>query len=143
MLGTTELVVRYGRPTARGRRLFGGVVRWGQIWNPGADSATTLSVSAPVRIEGELLPAGSYSIWVVPDSAGPWTVIFSRASAVFHTPYPGDEHDALRLRVQPTAVEHMENLSFYFPLARAREGVLRLHWGTTALALRVEARQEP
>lgn len=130
--------MRYGRPNARGRTLFGRLVPWGRPWNPGADSATTVALSRAVRVEGELLQAGSYSLWVVPDSAGPWTVIFSRAALVFHTPYPGTEHDALRVRSSPQTAPHMESLAILFPVARATDGVLELHWGTTLVSLRLE-----
>ncbi len=134
----TWLTVRYSRPVARGRTLFGGVVRWGRTWNPGADTATSLSVTTPIRIEGRPLPAGGYSIWMVPDSTGPWTVILSRAHPVLHTPYPGEAHDQLRLRVSPVSGAHMEALAWYFPLVNGPEATLALHWGTTIVPLRVE-----
>lgn len=137
-LGTTTITVRYGRPNARGRTLFGRLVPWGRPWNPGADSATTVMLDRAVRVEGEVLPAGTYSLWVIPDSAGPWTVIFSRAALVYHTPYPGTEHDALRVRSTPRVASHMESLAILFPDVRATDGVLALHWGTTVVDLRLE-----
>ena len=45
MLGPTEMEIRYSRPVARGRELFGGIVKYGVTWAPGADSATTISFS--------------------------------------------------------------------------------------------------
>src|ERR687893_389961 len=63
MIGTTRVDVAYSRPVARGRALFGALVPWGRVWNPGADSATAISVSAPVLVNGARLAAGSYSIW--------------------------------------------------------------------------------
>src|SRR5574341_95558 len=77
-VGYTNIAISYNRPVARGRTLFGGVVRWGRVWNPGADSATTIAFSRDVAVEGRALPAGRYSLWVIPDSSAPWTVIFSR-----------------------------------------------------------------
>ncbi len=137
-VGHTELTIRYSRPVARGRLLFGGVVRWGRIWCPGADSATTLALSTPIRLEGRNLPAGTYSVWALPDSAGPWTIILSRAHAVFHTPYPGEQHDQLRLQVTPVDGSHMETLAFYFPVVTQLTATLHLHWGTTVVPLRIE-----
>src|SRR5437762_3427029 len=67
-IANTILELHYRRPVARGRNpLFGNVVKWGETWTPGADSATTLSVSTPVQIEGQQLPQGAYSIWMIPD----------------------------------------------------------------------------
>ncbi len=134
----TWVTVRYSRPVARGRTLFGGVVRWGRAWNPGADTATSLTVTTAIRVEGHPLPAGAYSIWMVPDSAGPWTVILSRAQPVLHTPYPGEAHDQLRLRVGPAFGAHMEALAWYFPVVNGAETTLVMHWGTTVVPLRLE-----
>src|SRR5881628_1855945 len=89
-LGTTQVTIVYNRPSARGRTLFGrgGVVPWGKVWCPGADTATTIALSRDMVVGGQPLAAGKYSIWAIP---GPdeWTLIFNRAADVFHIPYPG------------------------------------------------------
>jgi hypothetical protein len=137
-VGYTDIAVTYNRPVARGRTLFGRVVSWGRIWTPGADSATMVEFSRDVEVEGGALKAGTYSLWMVPHQAPePWTVIFSGAVHIFHTPYPGPEQDALRLTVSPETGEHMEVLAFYFPLVASDSTLLRMHWGTTVLPLRI------
>ena len=136
-VGETWLEVHYRRPTARGRELFGGIVGWGRTWTPGADTATTLKLSAPIRIEEHSLPAGTYSVWMIPDSTGPWTVIFSRAQPVFHIPYPGEEQDQLRLTVTPQPATAMETLAFYFSQVDGADATLAMHWGTTVVPMRI------
>lgn len=133
-LGEAEITVVYNRPVARGRRLFGELVPWGEVWNPGADQATHLRLSADVEIGGRPLPAGNYSLWAIPDTVE-WTLIFHRDWQVYHFPYPGPEGEALRLRVAPRAAPPMETLAFYFPVADRRRGLLVLHWGETAIDL--------
>ena len=100
-MGITDIAISYNRPVARGRELFGtgGIVRPGRVWHPGADSATTISFSRDVSIDGHDLAAGRYTLWTIPppESLQPWTVIFSRALGVWHTPYPGEASDVLRL----------------------------------------------
>jgi len=135
----TDITIRYRRPVARGRTLFGDVVQWGRVWTPGADSATTIRFSAAVRVNGDSLPAGTYSIWMIPDSTAAWTVIFSRAQPVFHTPYPGDDYDQLRIRVTPRRGEHMETLAFYFPVVDGSSATLVMHWGTTVIPISIAA----
>jgi hypothetical protein len=135
----TEISVEYGRPVARGRELFGVLVPWDKIWHPGADSATRVRLSHDVVLEGKPLPAGEYSLWLIPRRSGPWTVIFSRAARVFHMPYPGASSDALRIDVTPEQVSHMESFAIYFPIVLRDDAVLRLHWGTTAVSLRIKA----
>jgi hypothetical protein len=143
-VGYTDIAIVYNRPVARGRTLFGGVVRWGRIWNPGADSATVVTFSRDVMVEGMPLAAGSYSLWMIPQpEPDPWTVIFSRAAHVFHTPYPGEEHDALRVAIRPEAGEHMEVLAFYFPVVAPDSAVLRMHWGRTVVPLRIRVHNTP
>lgn len=131
----THIAVVYNRPVARGRTLFGGVVRHGEIWNPGANEATTIEFSHDVLIDDEPLAAGVYSLWVLPREHGPWTIIFSKAADVFHSPYPGEAHDALRLDLRPSPGRHMETLAFYFPVVGPTSAVLALHWGTTVLEI--------
>ena len=90
-VGTTEIAITYNRPVARGRELFGTLLRWGRRWHPGADSATTISFSKDVTIDHKALKAGRYTLWVVPEEAPkPWTLVFNRGTGVWHTNYPGD-----------------------------------------------------
>ena len=135
----TEISVAYGRPVARGRALFGALVPWDAIWHPGADSATRVRFSRDILVEGKPLGAGEYSLWMIPRENAPWTVIFSRAARVFHLPYPGANRDALRVDVTPEQVSHMESFAIYFPMVLRDSAVMRLHWGTTAVPIRVKA----
>ncbi|HJU66484.1 MAG TPA: DUF2911 domain-containing protein [Gemmatimonadaceae bacterium] len=139
----TDVAVEYGRPVARGRVLFPGVVKWGQTWNPGADSATRITFSRDVQVEGREVKAGSYTVWLVPRENTPWIVILSRAVHVFHTPYPGDSLDALRLEVPAEQGAHMETLAIYFPMVVRDEAVMRLHWGETVIPVRIKAPYRP
>lgn len=142
-VGFTDVAVTYSRPTARGRTLFGGVVAWGRVWTPGADSATTIRFEHDVTVEDAALAAGRYTIWMIPRAERAWTVILSRAVDIFHTPYPGEERDAARFTVQPERGGHMETLAFYFPVVSADSAVLRMHWGGTIVPLRIRAPWRP
>ena len=135
-IATTQITITYDRPVARGRELFGGIVAYGEIWNPGANDATMVSVSQPVTVNGMSLPAGDYSIWAIPDPEE-WTVILNRAADVYHEPYPGEEHEELRLTVAPQTGQHMETLAFYFPAVEKKDAELRLHWGETIVPLQI------
>lgn len=144
-VGLTDIAVDYNRPVARGRMLFGdaGLIKWDRVWHPGADSATRVTFSRDVLLEGRPLARGEYSVWTVPQRTGPWTLILSRQARVFHQPYPGEEHDALRVAVTPDVSSHMETLAFYFPVVGRDSTVLRLHWGTTVLPIRIRAPLDP
>jgi hypothetical protein len=129
----TRIDITYRRPVARGRTLFGALVPWGRVWSPSSDTAARLIISAPIEINGAKLAAGSYSIWAIPDSAQ-WTVIFSGVATVFHLRYP-EGQDVLRVRATPARGEHIETLSFVFPMVDADSARLELRWGTTVIPL--------
>jgi hypothetical protein len=133
MLGDTEIEIRYSRPVARGRELFGGIVPWGKVWAPGADSATTIAFSREVLFAGQHFPTGRYSIWMIPDPES-WTIILSTAAEVYHTPYP-EGFDVLRVQVEPTRGMHVETLTFHFPLVDGPNAVLAFQWGETVIQL--------
>ncbi len=135
-INETDVTITYNRPTARGRSLFGGIVPHDQPWNPGADEATEIALSTGVSIAGHRLPAGRYTIWMVP-RRDRFTVIFSRATGVNHSPYPGADQDALRVDLPTSAGPHMEVMAFSFPLVGSRDATLRFHWGATIVDIPV------
>ena len=139
----TEISVSYGRPVARGRELFGALVPWDSVWHPGADSATRVTFNHDVLLEGKPLRAGEYTLWLIPREHAPWTVIVSRAAHVFHKPYPGARFEVLRLDVTPEQVSPMESFAIYFPTVLRDEAVMQLHWGTTAVPIRIKAPFKP
>jgi hypothetical protein len=139
-MGATNLAVRYNRPSARGRTLFGGIVPWDSVWCPGADEGTRLTVSSAIFVGGRRLPEGAYTLWLIPRASGPWTLIFSRKSRAYHVPYPGAAHDALRIPVAPGRGAYVETLSWGFPVATKKRAVLELAWGDVVVDVPIEHR---
>jgi Protein of unknown function (DUF2911) len=135
-IGETTITIEYNRPVARGRELFGSLVPWGRVWCPGADDGTIIELSTDVKINGETLAAGTYSIWTEPQPDR-WTVIFSRSHPVWHTRYPAGQ-DALRVQSTPRTASHMETLAFYFPMVDGKKAELVLHWGTLVVPMSLE-----
>lgn len=135
-INDTTVTLDYSRPVARGRDLFGSLVPYGRIWCPGADDATTIEVTTAVRLNGQELAKGRYSVWAEPN-ADKWLLIFNRSANVWHTRYPAGQ-DALRIDVAPRTASHMETLAFYFPVVDGRKAELVLHWGTVAVPVEIE-----
>jgi hypothetical protein len=142
----TEIEVTYNRPTARGRLLFGSdsaaVVKYGRIWHPGADSATRISFDKDVTFEGKALPRGEYSVWLQPVATGAWSLILNSAAHVFHTPYPGESTEVLRVPAMPERGAHMEALAYYFPVVGRDSTVLRMHWGDMIIPMRIKVSRD-
>lgn len=135
----TTISVDYGRPQARGRDpIFGKVVRWGETWTPGANFATTLTVSKDVSVNGQALAKGSYSVWMITAEQGDWTVFFHPRSRLFHTQHPKADSAAARLSVTPRPVPPEEILTFGFTSIRRNRTTLEMRWDRTAIALEIE-----
>jgi hypothetical protein len=113
-------------------------VPFDRVWCPGADDCTTLTVSTPIKIESQDLPAGTYTVWARP-GAEKWGIIINRAHPVFHTRYESvADQNALKLEVTPRAGPHMETLAFYFPVVNGKHAELVLHWGTVVIPLSID-----
>jgi hypothetical protein len=139
-VGATKLTLRYNRPSARGRVLFGGIVKWDSVWCPGADEGTRLETTSDLALGRAVLPRGAYTLWMIPRATGDWTLIFSRKANAYHVPYPGAEHDALRIPVRPRRGAFVETLSYAFPVATRDSAVLQLAWGDMAVDVPIRPR---
>ncbi len=134
----TRIEVDYSRPQARGRDpVFGRIVHWGEVWTPGANFATTLTVDRPVTLDGHDLDAGSYSLWLIPRE-GAWGVVVSDQPRLFHTNHPEQDTRVAEYELTPAEGPHTEVLTFDFPVVKPDHAVLRLRWGTTALPFRID-----
>jgi len=96
-----------------------------------------MTVSRDIEVNGKALPKGSYSLWTIP-RADSWTFIFNTVADTFHTSYPGQQRDALRLEVKPETGAHMEALTYYFPVVDGKDATLRFHWGTVIVPLAIK-----
>jgi hypothetical protein len=134
-VGSTTITVEYYRPTARGRTdLIPGVVHWGAWWTPGANWATTIEVDRDVKVEGQSLPKGKYSLWTIP-RADEWTIDFHRSARRFHLSHPDSSDRQLSVRVRPDSGPRTGVLTFDFPELATGSTTLRFRWGTVVVPL--------
>jgi len=134
-VGNTTITVEYYRPVARGRAsVFPNVVHWNEHWTPGANWATTIDFDHDVKVEGQLLPKGKYSLWttVRPDT---WTIDFHRGARRFHMSRPDSTDRQLRVSARADSGAHTEVLTFDFPEIATGATTLRLRWGTVVVPL--------
>ena len=78
------------------RKIFGGLVPYGQIWRTGANASTTFVVDSDVVVGGQNVPAGSYTIFTVPET-DKWTLVISKKTGEWGTDYPGPSEDLTRV----------------------------------------------
>jgi hypothetical protein len=136
-LDGTTLTLEYSRPRAAGRELFGGLVPFDSPWT-GANWATTLEVDKDVRLNGAAVPAGKYSVWIVPRAERSWTVFLDPEAELFHFQKPDSSPEQIRMAVEPAQGAHSEMLTWTFPAVSGDAALLQMQWGSTAVPLQVE-----
>jgi hypothetical protein len=104
----------YSSPRVKGRKIFGGLVPYGQVWRTGANDATTLVTDTNLNIGGKDVSAGSYTLFTVPN-ADKWVLIISKKTGEWGIPYPGETDDLARvdMRVSPLPAS-VENFTIAF-----------------------------
>ena len=124
------LTVDYSRPRKRGRDIFGGVVGWHEIWRLGANSATHFTTDADLEVDGRIIPAGTYTLWMLPAPEGA-SLIVNRQTGQWGTKYdPARDLTWLELR-RERAPAPVDQLTIAVE-AGPGGGVLRISWDTTS-----------
>ena len=135
-VGLTEMAVDYHRPAVRGRRVWGDLVPFGEVWRAGANENTVVEVSTPIRVEGEPLPAGRYGLHVIPTS-GAWTVILSTQADAWGSYSYDPAEDALRVTVTPRPASATERLTYRFDAPDDTSATLVLSWADLEVPVRL------
>ncbi|HSL71759.1 MAG TPA: DUF2911 domain-containing protein, partial [Longimicrobiales bacterium] len=133
----TTITIDYARPLMRGRVPFPAVVKWNEVWTPGANWATTLAVSRDIELNGHPVAKGKYSVWMIPRESNEWTVLLDGNTRRFHTQKPDPAKAVLSFTVKPQQGPPVEALTWSFP-GIARDGAtLHMYWGTTYVPLQI------
>jgi len=90
MVGLTNMTLEYSRPSMKGRKIFGGLEAYGEVWRTGANANTKISFSTDVTIGGKSLKAGTYAVYTIPGQKS-WDIIFYSDSNNWGEPNPWDE----------------------------------------------------
>jgi hypothetical protein len=141
-VGTTDVLITYGRPSVRGRVIFGDLVPYGEVWRTGANEATTFTVSKDVTVEGEALPAGTYALFTIPTEEG-WTVIFNRAAEQWGAFDHDPAQDALRIEVAPEEGAATEMMTFAFEDITDTSADVVLSWAGLLVPFQIEVEAAP
>jgi len=132
-IGAANVKIVYCQPSARGRKIMGGLVPYGEVWRTGANEATTIEIDKPVKIEGKDLAAGKYSLFTIPGE-NEWTIIINKDAKQWGAYKYKQEDDVLRVTVKPTkAATPVET----FNIAVGKDDV-QLKWENTAVAFKVK-----
>ncbi|HUP65092.1 MAG TPA: DUF2911 domain-containing protein [Thermoanaerobaculia bacterium] len=136
-IGTTEITIEYHRPGVKQRTIWGGLVPWDRTWRMGANEATTITFSDPVRVEGSEVPAGTYSFFAIP-GRDRWTLILNKDPEQFGAFGYDQGKDQLRVNVTPVASPQSEWMRFTIDPVTPATAVVNLEWEKLRVPMRVE-----
>ena len=130
-VGFTDVEVVYSRPSVKGRKIFGGLLPYGEIWRTGANAATKITFSTPVKFQGTELPAGSYALYSIP-GAKEWTIIFNKVTGEWGAYSYQQENDALRVKAKPVSLARpVETFTIGINDIQMESATLNLVWEKT------------
>ncbi|TCZ71371.1 DUF2911 domain-containing protein [Flaviaesturariibacter aridisoli] len=130
--GISSVELNYSRPSMRGRKIFGDLVPFGQVWRTGANSATRLKFADDVTIGGQPLKAGEYAVFTIPGEKE-WEIIINKGTANWGTDYKQDL-DLFRFKVPSTTMPiPVENFTMQFGNIKNNAMDLQIMWDRTAV----------
>jgi len=128
--------VAYSSPRMRGRKIFGGLVPYGEVWRVGANEATTFDTDANVVVGGKDVPAGNYTLFALPNPDS-WKLIISKKTGEWGIPYPGAEYDFARIPMQVSKLPApLEDFSIHFDQS-GDACTMHLDWETTRASIKI------
>ena len=130
IVGLTTIEVEYSRPSAKGRKIFGDLVPFGEMWRTGANMSTTIELDSDVMVEGALLPKGKYSLFTTP-TPDTWVITFNKNPELGGVDERKAEEDVLTVKVPSGKCEMTETFTIGFADVKDDKAVLELSWENT------------
>ena len=127
-IGISRIEVAFARPAVKGRKLWGALVPFGQVWRAGANSATVLTLSHPALVAGKPVPAGSYAFFVIPGEKA-WTLILNKQAKQWGAYDYKPTEDFLRWEAAPQPGPFLEYLDYRVVPLDEGQATVELGWG--------------
>jgi len=137
-VGLTDIEVEYSRPSAKGRQIFGSVVPYGAVWRAGANNATKITFSTPIKLNGTDVAAGSYALYTIPGESE-WTIILNKGVGKSGTQYD-EKEDVVRFKAKPASLSDtaIETFTIEFNHLRDESAIINLAWDKTVVPIKAE-----
>jgi len=141
-LGIENVTLSYSRPSMNGRKIFGELVPYNEVWRTGANTNTTLTFEGDVSLNGHKLAAGTYALFTIPNKSE-WTVIISKNTKQWGAYTYNQAEDALRFNVKPQTLNTaVETFTISFDNVTPTSAVLSLAWEKTAIKVDLKVEQQ-
>lgn len=134
------ITVNYSSPRMRGRKIFGDLVPFGEVWRAGADDATSFVPNVDLIVGGKNVPAGKYTLFTLPTQTR-WTFIVSKRTGEWGIPYPGEQYDLARMEMKVAKLASpLENFTISFDQA-GTGCTMKLDWETTRASIEINEKK--
>ncbi|MCV9388969.1 DUF2911 domain-containing protein [Reichenbachiella ulvae] len=117
------VTIEYSAPSKKDRKIWGGLVPYGKVWRTGANEATTLEVSADVKVAGKDLKKGKYAIFTIPNQ-DKWTVIINKNPNQWGAYSYKEAENLFSFEVKPKK----SSLQEMFSITVSPEGLVTMAW---------------
>jgi hypothetical protein len=168
-IGVTDVTITYSRPGVKGRKIWGdplpgqeasvkgeatldnqqirpkdaAIVPYGHVWRTGADDATTFVVTDDVLINGQKLPAGTYSLHTIP-AKDEWTIVFNSTANQWGSFNYDPAKDTLRVKAKPSSVnENQEWLAFSIDPVAEDSAQVNIRWEKISVPFTIKVPDVP
>ncbi|SEF64748.1 DUF2911 domain-containing protein [Algoriphagus boritolerans] len=142
-VGLTDVTVDYSRPSTKGRKIFGELVPFGEVWRTGANGATVLTFSTDVTVGGQHVPAGSYALYTIPGK-NDWTIILSKNTKLWGSIGYQQSDDQVRFEVPASKTsKKYETFDIAFNNFTDNSAVVSMKWETTRVDFKIETEVDP
>lgn len=136
-VGGAAFTINYHSPGVRKRVIWGGLVPYEEVWVTGAHDATQLITEKDIRINGVVIPAGTYALFTIPGQKE-WTFIINKHYKQHLASEYDEADDVVRVKVNPAKVDHLERLQYFIEPAKANKGNLSVAWEKVKLTVPFE-----
>jgi Protein of unknown function (DUF2911) len=135
-----SVTIEYSRPSAKGRKIMGGLVPYGQVWRTGANEATSFVTTANLSVGGTTVPAGKYTIYSLPGENS-WKLIINKQTGQWGTKYD-EKQDLARIdmKVAKTSAP-VEQFTISLDKAGADATTLKLAWENTSASVELKEKK--
>ncbi|MCE2707046.1 MAG: DUF2911 domain-containing protein [Bacteroidota bacterium] len=142
-VGLTDVVVDYSRPSTKGRKIFGELVPFGEVWRTGANGATIISFSTEVIVGGKKVPAGAYALYSIPGKSS-WTMILSKNTKLWGAIGYNPQEDLIRFEATPSKTSRMyDSFEISFNNLTDSNADLSLKWEQTRVDFSIQTEVDP
>ncbi|WP_295674764.1 DUF2911 domain-containing protein [uncultured Mucilaginibacter sp.] len=128
----SSIKIWYGSPSVKGRVVYGELEPWDKVYRAGANEATQFTTSKDIKVEGQVLPAGTYAFFVIPAKTGKWTVIFNKKAKQWGAFSYDKSLDQLRVMVTPKTISNQERMVY-----KLNKKGFSMDWATTSVPVAI------